>query len=156
MNPEERDIEFRLRLKWFNHVSVWLGCVFVWSCAESELKTRRTLREVRSSFWGESPKITSVYRGSATMRQCSGQRWASPLFLFHLWSKHFTLWHTPMFSVTPKMQYILHPKVDMALSLTKNSRTVFSWTEYAWPVGSSEEKETGAAVMVREALKVHL
>lgn len=60
-------------------------------------KTHWTVKEL-SSFCGVSLKIASVYRGSVTRRQCMGQRWARLLFLFHLWSKHFTYWHTPIHS----------------------------------------------------------
>lgn len=84
----------------------WLECFgFFFSMPSLKLRLKRTLQEVLSSIRGKSPKITHVYRGSATMRQCSGQRWACLLFLFHLWSKHFTLWHTPMHLVTPKIRY---------------------------------------------------
>lgn len=83
------------------------GCIVCVCCGEVcwGLKPKWTLSEELSLFLGESLKITSVYRGSATMRQCWGQRWASLLFLFHLWSKHFTLRHTPMDSLTPNLSY---------------------------------------------------
>lgn len=88
--------------------------------------------------WGESLKISSVYRGSATMRQCWGQRWASPLFLFHLWSKHFSLWHTPCLqsSVGLTAQYLTHTDIyslktnkicfSMPLDMFED-RLLFAW-----------------------------
>lgn len=108
--------EFRW-LFMYGHIGLWGAWVHLYFlglavpicygevCCVWTQRTQLTLREELSSFLGESLKIASVYRGSATMRQCWGQRWASLLFLFHLWSKHFTLRHTPMYSLTPK----LHP-----------------------------------------------
>lgn len=115
MEPENREvfvpvwmiilcaIRFGLWGAWLGLYFPGLGFQFVVAKRLLGLNSGDPLNIKRGAviFLGENLKIASVYRGSATMRQCSGQRWARLLFLFHLWNKHFTLWHTPMYHWQP-------------------------------------------------------
>lgn len=92
----------------------WLSRVFVsFFMLSLKSKFRQTLRELLSSIRRKKSQNNSCVQRQRHHETMLRSKMSLFLFLFHLWSKHLSLWHTPMHLATPKIQYILQLKVNI-------------------------------------------